>query len=61
MFILDADILSIFAKAGEIPLLHELFGDDMRMTPAVMQEIAAPIDYGYEMTTNVRSVRNMFS
>ena len=48
MFILDTDILSIFAKAGEIPLLHELFGDDMGMTPAVMHEIAAPIDYGYE-------------
>jgi len=48
MFILDTDILSIFAKSGEIPLLHELFGDDMGMTPAIMQEIAAPIDYGYE-------------
>jgi len=48
MFILDTDILSIFAKSGEIPLLHELFGDDMGMTPAVMQEISAPIDYGYE-------------
>jgi predicted nucleic acid-binding protein len=47
MFIIDTDILSIFAKSGEIPLLRELLGEDMGITPAIMQEIAAPIDYGY--------------
>jgi predicted nucleic acid-binding protein len=48
MFIPDTDILSIFAKSAEIPLLHELFGEEMRITPAILQEITAPLDYGYE-------------
>jgi len=48
MFIIDTDILSIFAKSGEISLLRELFGDDAAMTPAIVQEISAPIEYGYE-------------
>jgi len=53
MIILDTDILSIFAKSGEMPLLLELFGNDMGMTPAIMQEVAAPIDYGYEFPLSV--------
>ncbi|MCX6688314.1 MAG: hypothetical protein NTZ39_01225, partial [Methanoregula sp.] len=48
MFIIDTDIFSIFAKSGEISLLRELFGDDAAMTPAIVQEISAPIEYGYE-------------
>ena len=48
MFVIDADILSIFAKSDNISLLHELFGDNAVMTPAIFQEITAPIDYGYE-------------
>ena len=35
MIILDTDILSIFAKSGEMPLLLEQFGNDMGMTPAI--------------------------
>lgn len=48
MFVIDTDILSIFAKSDNIGLLYELFGDSAVMTPAIFQEITAPIDYGYE-------------
>lgn len=48
MFVIDTDILSIFAKSDNIDLLRELFGNNAVMTPAIFQEITAPIDYGYE-------------
>ncbi len=46
MFVIDTDILSIFAKSDNIGLLRELFGNNAVMTPAIFQEITAPIDYG---------------
>lgn len=48
MFVIDTDILSIFAKSDNLALLHQMFGNKAVMTPAIFQEITAPIDYGYE-------------
>ena len=47
--LLDTVIFGIFAKVRGNSPLYELFGDDRGMTPAIMQEIAGPIDYGYDL------------
>jgi hypothetical protein len=53
MFIIDTDILSIFGKIREVTLLHELFGTNFGMTPAIMQEISVPLDYGYDYPNDI--------
>lgn len=60
MFVIDADILSIFAKSDNLTLLRELFGNNAVMTPAIFQEITAPIDYGYEYPyTIIQTIRTV--
>lgn len=48
-FLLDTDILSIFAKANALALLHNLLGyDRLPITTGVFNEIVVPLEYGYE-------------
>jgi len=42
MIILDTDILSMFAKIGEIELLKCLFSEEVAMVPKVRDEISIP-------------------
>ena len=49
----SATSVHFYTAIDRVPLLLELFGNDMGMTPAIMQEIAAPIDYGYEFPLSV--------
>lgn len=47
MIIFDTDILSMFAKVNAINLLKHLFGEKIRITPKVRDEISTPLEYGY--------------
>lgn len=52
--IIDADILSTFAKANSLELLGALLGlDSIAMTPAIRDEISVPLQYGYEFPEKV--------
>jgi hypothetical protein len=52
--IVDTDILSMFAKAGAVHVLQTFLGQGgMAMTPAIHDEIAAPLQYGYTFPTQV--------
>ncbi|MFO7917076.1 MAG: hypothetical protein R6V13_03225 [Anaerolineae bacterium] len=42
--VVDADILSMFAKVDAVDMLESLLGSEqMVMTPAIRDEIAAPL------------------
>jgi predicted nucleic acid-binding protein len=52
--IVDTDILSMFAKAGAVHVLREFLGQDcIAMMPAIYDEIATPLQYGYTFPTQV--------
>jgi predicted nucleic acid-binding protein len=52
--IVDTDILSMFAKAEALVLLGQLFGRDrLATTPAIRDEIAVPLQYGYSFPLQV--------
>jgi len=55
MIILDTDILSMFAKIGEIELLKCLFSEKVAMVPRVRDEISIPLEYGYAFPLRVIS------
>ena len=44
--VIDADILSMFAKIDALDLLEELF-EDIVMTPKIRDEVFVPLEYGY--------------
>lgn len=47
MLIVDTDILSMFAKVDAIDVLIKLVGEEhIGMTPAIVDEISAPLQYG---------------
>lgn len=47
-FLLDADILSMFAKVAKIELLEEILGrDNVAITPGVLGEVTLPLRFGY--------------
>jgi predicted nucleic acid-binding protein len=47
--IVDTDILSMFAKADAVAALGQFLGEGRAaMTPAIRDEIAVPLQYGYE-------------
>jgi predicted nucleic acid-binding protein len=47
--IIDTDILSMFAKVDAVAMLGQLLGPDrVATTPAIRDEIAVPLQYGYE-------------
>jgi hypothetical protein len=46
--VIDTDILSVFAKVDAVDVLEKLLGRErVVMTPAIRDEIAAPLQYGY--------------
>ena len=48
MVILEADILSMFAKVDAVDVFGELLGRErVAMTPAIRDEISVPLQYGY--------------
>lgn len=52
--IVDTDILSKFAKADALVWLGRLFGPDrLAATPAIRDEIAVPLQYGYTFPLQV--------
>jgi predicted nucleic acid-binding protein len=52
--VIDTDILSMFAKAAAVDVLAELLGPRrLVMTPAIHDEITAPLQYGYTYPTAV--------
>jgi len=53
-FLLDTDILSLFAKADAIDLLLRLLHvDSLTITQGVFNELAVPIEYGYQFPYRV--------
>jgi predicted nucleic acid-binding protein len=52
--VIDTDILSMFAKAGAMEVLGAFLGQGrLVMTPAIHDEITAPLQYGYTYPTTV--------
>lgn len=48
-FLVDTDILSLFAKAEAMDLLLRLFRvDRISITQSVFNELAIPLEYGYQ-------------
>ncbi|GAK58494.1 hypothetical protein U27_05468 [Candidatus Vecturithrix granuli] len=57
MLIIDTDILSMFAKAGALDVLVMFFGkDQIGMTPAIADEIAVPLQYGYDFPSQILAI-----
>lgn len=53
-FLVDTDILSLFAKTEAIQILLRLFGAErLPITPGVFSELLAPLDYGYDFPHQV--------
>jgi len=53
-FLLDTDVLSLFAKVGALPLLCRLLGlQRLPVTTGVFNEIIAPLEYGYDFPRQV--------
>jgi len=53
-FLLDTDILSIFAKVNALALLRELLGcDRLPITTGVFNEIVVPLEYGYDFPRRI--------
>lgn len=50
--VIDADILSMFAKIDFVDLLKKLFGDVV-MTPKIRDEVFVPVEYGYTFPLRV--------
>ena len=56
-FLLDTDILSLFAKAGAIDLLLRLLRvDRLAITQGVFTELTIPLEYGYRFPHSVFAV-----
>lgn len=55
--LLDADILSLFAKVDAMPLLCEILKcDKLPITSGVFNEIMVPLTYGYEFPNRIIAV-----
>ncbi len=55
--LLDTDILSMFAKVDALDLLVQLLGcDQLPVTLGVFNEIAAPLEFGYDYPAKVFAV-----
>ncbi|MCX6031176.1 MAG: hypothetical protein NT169_17995 [Chloroflexi bacterium] len=56
-FLVDTDILSIFAKANALALLREILGcQRLPITTGVFNEIVIPLEYGYDFPRRVMAV-----
>lgn len=55
-FLIDTDILSIFAKANGLSILCSLLEcEKLPITPSVLDEILVPLEYGYDFPRDVLS------
>jgi hypothetical protein len=45
----------MFAKIDEVDLLNHVFDENAVMTPKIMDEISAPLEYGYYFPLKVLS------
>ena len=55
-FLIDTDILSIFAKAEALPLLCRLLNcEKLPITPGVFDELLVPLEYGYDFPQAILS------
>lgn len=53
-FLLDTDILSIFAKAGALSLLCAFFRRQrLPITPGIFEELLVPLEYGYDFPKDI--------
>lgn len=56
-FLLDTDVLSIFAKANALSLLCRLLGcERLPITTGVFNEIVVPLEYGYDFPRRIMAV-----
>ncbi len=54
MILLDADVLSAFAKVGKLSLLYKLFSQHfLYISPAVLAEIKVSLDKGHDFTIEI--------
>jgi hypothetical protein len=59
-FLLDTDILSLFAKVDALPLLCRLLGRErLPITPGVLNEIVVPLEYGYTFPQRILALAEM--
>ena len=53
-FLIDTNILSIFAKAEGLPMLCRLLGyEELPITPSVLDELLVPLEYGYDFPQGI--------
>lgn len=59
-FLLDTDILSLFAKVDASPLLCQLLGcERLPITIGVFNEIVVPLEYGYDFPQRILALADM--
>jgi hypothetical protein len=59
-FLLDTDILSLFAKVDALPLLcHLLRNERLPITPAILNELLVPLEYGYDFPREILAIADM--
>lgn len=55
-FLIDTDILSIFAKADGLSILCRLLEcEKLPITPSVLDELLVPLEYGYDFPRDILS------
>jgi len=55
-FLIDTDILSIFAKANGLSILCRLLEcEELPITPGVLDELLVPLEYGYDFPRDILS------
>lgn len=53
-FLIDTDVLSIFAKADALPTLCRLFQcEQLPITQGVLNELLVPLEYGYDFPQRI--------
>lgn len=58
--LLDTDILSLFAKVNAVSLLCQLLGcERLPITIGVFNEIAVPLEYGYDFPRHILALAEM--
>jgi predicted nucleic acid-binding protein len=56
-FLIDTNILSIFAKADGLSVLCRLLGcEELPITPSVLDELLVPLEYGYDFPQKVLDI-----
>lgn len=56
-FLIDTDILSIFAKANGLSTLCRLLEcEKLPITPGILDELLVPLEYGYDFPRDILSM-----